>query len=35
MDIVALRKRVESVNTRLRELNMLIQRLNWEADLAD
>lgn len=35
MDIVALRKRVESINTRLRELNMLIQRLNWEADLAD
>lgn len=35
MDIVALRKRVESVNTRLRELNMLIQRLNWEADLAE
>lgn len=33
MDIPALRKRVERVNTRLRDLNMLIQRLNWEADL--
>jgi len=35
MDIVALRKRVEFVNTRLRELNMLIQRLNWEAEVAE
>lgn len=34
MDIVALRKRVESVNTRLRELNILIQRLNWESEFS-
>lgn len=35
MDVVTLRKRVEAVNTRLRELNMLIQRLNWECDLEE
>ena len=35
MEIVGLRKRLESVNTRLRELNMHVQRLNWEADLAE
>ena len=35
MDIVGLRKRLEVVNTQLRELNMLVQRLNWEVDLAE
>ena len=35
MDVVALRKRVESINVRLRELNILVQRLNWEADLVE
>jgi hypothetical protein len=35
MDVVALRKRVETTNFRLRELNILVQRLNWEADLIE
>lgn len=35
MDVVALRKRVEGINVRLRELNILVQRLNWEADLIE
>ena len=35
MDVVALRKRVEGINVRLRELNILVQRLNWEADLVE
>lgn len=35
MDIVGLRKRLEVINTQLRELNMLVQRLNWEVDLAE
>lgn len=33
IEVVGLRKRLESVNERLRQLNMEIQRLNWEADL--
>jgi hypothetical protein len=35
MDVVALRKRVEGINSSLRELNILVQRLNWEADLVE
>ena len=35
MEIVPLRKRIEEVNGRLRETNILIQRLNWEADLVE
>lgn len=35
LDVVTLRKRVEAVNTRLREINVLIQRLNWEVDLME
>jgi hypothetical protein len=34
MDVVALRKRLETVNGELRILNLEIQRLNWLADLA-
>lgn len=33
LDVVALRKRVEGVNQRLREINLAIQCLNWEVDL--
>jgi len=35
MDVVTLRKRVEGINVRLREMNILVQRLNWEADLIE
>lgn len=35
MEIVPLRKRVEEVNALLRETNILIQRLNWEAELVE
>jgi hypothetical protein len=35
MEVVPLRKQIEDVNGRLREINMLIQRLNWEADLVE
>ena len=35
LDVVALRRRLEQESTRLRELNMSIQRLNWEVDLEE
>ena len=35
MEVVPLRKRIEENNGRLRETNILIQRLNWEADLVE
>ena len=35
MEVVPLRKRIEEVNTKLREANIFIQRLNWEADLVE
>ena len=33
MDVQAVRTRLETVNHRLRETNILIQKLNWEEDL--
>lgn len=33
LDVVALRKRIERVNVRLRETNLTIQGLNWEVEL--
>lgn len=33
MDVVALRKKLENIGGELRELNLLIQRLNWEVEI--
>lgn len=35
MDVPALRARLEKVNIQLRKTNILIQKLNWEADLLE
>ncbi len=35
MDVVNLRQRIESVNRELRNLNLKIQSLNWQIELAD